>query len=105
MQFLYILLCIAGAVLPLAQFIPWLAAHGPDVPLLVAQAFATPVSAFAWVDVLVSAAALLAFVLVEGRRIGMRHAWVALLGLAVGVSLALPLFLLLRHRHLAAAQA
>lgn len=44
---------------------------------------------------------VIVLVVVEGRRIGMRHAWVSLLGLVVGVSLALPLFLLLRERHLA----
>jgi len=32
----------------------------------------------------------------------MRHAWTSLIGLVVGPSLSLPLFLLLRERHLAA---
>ena len=101
MQTLYALLCLAGTALPLAPFIPWLASHGLDVPLLMQQAVATPISAFAWSDVLVSALVLAAFVIAEGRRLGMPHAWRALLGLCVGVSLALPLFLLLRERHLA----
>lgn len=99
MQTVYILLCIVGTVLPLAQFVPWLSAHGLDVPLLVQQAVATPVSAFAWSDVLVSGVAVAVFVVIEGRRLAMRRLWLPLFGLVVGPSLALPLFLLLRERH------
>ena len=91
MQRLYAILCIAGALLPLSQFVPWLVDHGLDVPLLVQQAVSLPVAAFAWSDVAVSAVVLVVFVIAEGRRIGMPHAWRPLLGLAVGVSLALAL--------------
>lgn len=100
MQRLYLALCVLGTVLSLATFAPWLGVHGIDLPLLLHHAIATPVSAFAWSDVLVSALALIVFVIAESRRLGLRHGWIALLGLLVGVSLALPLFLLLRQRHL-----
>lgn len=100
MPFVYAVLCIVGTVLPLAQFIPWLAAHGLNMPLLVQEALATPLSAFAWSDVLVSGVAAAAFIVAEGRRLGMRRWWVPLAGLGVGPSLALPLFLLLRERHM-----
>lgn len=103
MQIVYLLLCIAGAALPLAQFAPWLSSHGIDVPLLVQQAAATPVSAFAWSDVLVSGVTVAVFVVVEGRRLAMRHLWLPLLSLLIGPSLALPLFLLLRERHFSGA--
>lgn len=102
MQRLYLALCVLGTLLPLAALAPWLGQHGPAIVPLLRQAFAEPVGAFAWCDVLLSALALIALVLAEGRRIGMRRPWLALLGLLVGVSLALPLFLLLRERHLAA---
>jgi hypothetical protein len=88
--------------LPLAQFVPWLRDQGLSLPLLVAQATETPIAAFGWSDVIVTGTVVVVFVLVEGRRINMRHAWTSLLGLVVGPSLALPLFLLLRERHLAA---
>ncbi|HJR72453.1 MAG TPA: DUF2834 domain-containing protein [Luteimonas sp.] len=104
MRIVYALLCILGAAWPLAVFLPWLSEHGFDLPLLVRQAAATPVSAFAWTDVLVSAIAFAAFAAVEGRRLAMRRWWLSLLGLAVGVSLALPWFLWLRQRHLDALQ-
>lgn len=102
MQIVYLILCIMGTALPLAQFIPWLAEHGFDTPLFIQLAVATPISSFAWSDLAISGVVVAFFTLVEGRRIGMRHAWTSLFGLAVGVSLALPLFLLLRERHLAA---
>ena len=101
MQAIYAILCILGTALPLAQFIPWLADQGLNLPLFIQQAIATPIAAFAWSDLVVSALVVVIFVLSEGRRLGIRRAWASLFGLAVGVSLALPLFLLLRERHLA----
>jgi hypothetical protein len=100
MQLVYLILCIAGAALPLAQFVPWLAAHGLDVPLLLQQASAERIAAFAWADVLVSGIAVIVLIIAEGRRIRMPGLWLPLVAVAVGPSLALPLFLLLRERHL-----
>lgn len=100
MQIFYAGLCILGALLPLAQFLPWLSAHGLDAPLFIQQATANPIAAFAWSDLTISALVVVAFVLVEGRRVGMRYASMSLLGLLIGISLALPLFLLMRERHL-----
>lgn len=101
MRIIYMLLCIAGTVLPLSQFVPWLAAHGLDVPLLLQQATSSSIAAFAWSDVLVSGVAVAVFVVAESRRLAMRRMWLPLSCLAVGPSLALPLFLFLRERHLA----
>ncbi len=102
MQPIYLLLCLAGTALPLSQFVPWLAAHGLHLPLLLQQASASHIAAFAWADVLVSGIAVAVFVVVEGRRLIMPRRWLPLCCLAVGPSLALPLFPLLRERHLAA---
>lgn len=100
MQRIYLILCLLGTILPLGQFIPWLAEHGFHLPLMWQQIHTDRLSAFAWSDVVVSALALTVFVLAESRRIGMRHGPLALLGLVVGVSMALPLFLWLRQRYL-----
>jgi hypothetical protein len=44
---------------------------------------------------------LWAFVVIEGRRAGMKHLWAPIAAnLAVGVSLGLPLFLYMRERSL-----
>ncbi len=98
MKLLYLLLCVAGTVLPWSQFGPWVMNHGLDVRQLVNEAFSGKISAFAWLDVLVSAVVVLVFVVAEGRRLGVRHLWAPFFGMfTVGVSLALPLFLLLRQ--------
>jgi len=98
MKIFYGLMCFAGALLPLAQFVPWLAEHGLALPLLMQSAFGAPISAFAWYDVVLSAVALLPFMIIEGRRCGVRHLFLPVVALlAVGVSLALPLFLLMRE--------
>lgn len=102
MQVIYLFFCFAGAALPLSQFVPWLAAHSLDIPLLLQQATADSITAFAWADVLVSGLVVIVFVIAEGRRLAIPRLWLPLCGLAVGPSLALPLFLLLRERHLAA---
>ena len=101
MRFVYLLLCIAGTALPLAQFVPWLSANGLNVPLLLQQATSSNIAAFAWADVLISGLATIALIYAEGRRLGMRRLWLPLSSIAIGPSLALPLFLYLRELHLA----
>lgn len=98
---LYLALCVAGTVLPYWQFMPFLGEHGLDLRLFVAQLFASPVSGFFGMDVIVSSAVLWVLVLVDGRRAGVTHLWAPIAAnLAVGVSLGLPLFLYMRERRL-----
>lgn len=101
MKILYLLLAILGAVLPLSQFIPFLKTHGLDLKLFFTFLFSNGVSGFFGMDVIVSSVVLWIFAFSEGRRLGMRRLWVYVVcNLAVGVSLALPLFLLFRERTL-----
>jgi hypothetical protein len=98
---LYAGLCVIGTVLPYAQFVPFLREHGFDFRLFVHQLFVNRVSGFFAMDVLVSSVVLVTFVLLESRRLGVRHRWAPVAALlTVGVSLALPLFLFLREPHL-----
>ncbi len=99
MKWLYLIAAILGTVLPLSQFIPFLMAHGLDMPLFFQQLFQNHVSGFFGMDVIVSSLALWLFVFSEGRRRGMSNLWLYVVcNLAVGVSLALPLFLFFRER-------
>src|SRR5258708_36005183 len=94
----YLLLCVAGAILPYWQFVPWVLENGLDVSLLLNQLFANRVSAFFATDVIVSAVVVCVFVGFERSRIGNRW-WLPVAAvLAVGVSLELPLALYLRQR-------
>ena len=98
MKILYLLAAILGATLPLSQLIPFLSTHGLDLPLVFTLLFSNPVSGFFGLDVVVSSLVLWIFVFSEGRRLGMRHLWLYVVcNLLVGVSLALPLFLLFRE--------
>jgi len=97
---LYLCLCVAGTVVPYWQLLPFLRENGLNLPLMIAQLFATPVSAFFGADVIVSSLVLWVFVAVDGRRSRVPHLWAPVAAnLAVGVSLGLPLFLYLRERH------
>ena len=98
---LYLALCVVGVLLPYSQLIPFLREHGLDLRLFFDQLFSNRISSFFGWDVIVSSAVLWVFVLVEGRRAGVKHVWAPLAAsLAVGVSLGLPLFLYLRERRL-----
>jgi hypothetical protein len=101
MRWLYLSLAVVGAVLPYSQFIPWIAAHGLDVALMVKELFSTHIGGFFGLDVLISAVVLLAFICREGasRRISLLWLPVAATCL-IGVSSGLPLFLYLREREL-----
>ena len=82
---------------------PFLATYGFDLPLFFRQLFQNHVSAFFGMDVIVSSFVLWLFVFSEGRRRGMKNLWLYVAcNLAVGVSLALPLFLFFRERRLKA---
>src|SRR4051812_35060064 len=95
----YLLLSLAGAVVPLAEFTPWLATNGLNVPLLVQELFANRVSSFFALDVLLSACSLFLFAMVEQSRWKMLPWWTpVMLTFVFGVSAGLPLLLYLLER-------
>ena len=101
-QWLFLLGAIPGCVLPLNYFVRFVAAEGLNVSLFFQQLFHNNVSALFAMDVFVSAIVLWIFVFVEGKRRNMKALWVYVAAtMLVGVSLALPLFLFVRERHLA----
>jgi hypothetical protein len=66
------------------------------------QMTANGVATFMLIDLAVVAVIGLVFMVVEGRRLGMRFLWVyVVLTFAVAISVALPLFLIFRQVHLA----
>jgi uncharacterized protein DUF2834 len=98
MQRTYLVLCVLGTVLPYSQFGPWLFDHGLDLELLWDELTVNRIERFFVLDVLVSAVAVFALVLSEGRR-ELRRWWPPVVAtLLVGVSLGLPLYLYLRER-------
>jgi len=101
MQWLYLIAAILGTLLPLSQFVPFIAVYGLDLQLFFRQLFQNHISAFFGMDVILSSLTLWLFVYAEGRRRGMKNLWLYVAcNLTVGVSLALPLFLFFRERKL-----
>ena len=99
----YLVLAIAGAVIPYSQFLPWVAQHGLNLRLLVEELFINRISAFFGLDVLISAAVVLVFTFAERRRV--RLWWLPVVAVfGVGVSLGLPLLLYLRENNPAPAR-
>ena len=100
----YLVFCVLGIVLPYSQFVPWVLEHGLRMGLFFHELFANRIGGFFGMDVLVSAVVLIFFLRREGKRLGVRHLWLPIVGtLTVGVSLGFPLFLYLRERALESA--
>lgn len=100
-QTTYLILCILGTILPYSQFVPFLAKHGLNLQLFFEQLFINRISSFFGMDLIVSSLVFWFFVFWEGSRLKMKNLWVYVISnLLVGVSLGLPLFLLMRQRQL-----
>lgn len=98
MKRVYAVLCILGFVAPYYFFLRFVAENGLRLSLLVSQLFANPIAAFFAADVIVSSLVLWVFMYREMRKRSIKLWWVCIVAnLVVGVSLALPLFLLLRE--------
>ena len=103
MKRVYLILAIAGFILPYYFFISFVAANGLNLSLLVKQLFSTPISTFFAVDLIITAMVFWVFSYQEARRLQMsRWRMYFVATLLVGPSFALPLFLYFRETRLTA---
>ena len=101
LQSIYLVLAILGFALPYSQLIPFFIDNGFDLSLFWSQLFANRISTDFAFDLLVSSLVFWIFLYKEGKRINLKSLWVyVVLNLIIGLSFALPLFLLMRSRHL-----
>jgi hypothetical protein len=101
MKTFYLVACVVGFAVPYAPFVAWLLDNGIDPAAFLREIADHRIGLFAWLDVVVSAAVLIPFAAVEGARLHIPHRWLPVVAtLTVGVSLGLPLFLLLREQRL-----
>ena len=101
LQIAYLVLCILGTALPYSQFLPFLLEKGLNINAFFGQLFANQISCFFGMDVIVSSVVFWFFVFSEGWRLKMKNLWIYMVAnLLVGVSLGLPLFLVMRQRKL-----
>lgn len=95
------MLSIIGTVLPLSQFVPFVAENGMNMLLFFEKLFINEISSFFAMDVIVAAAVTALLIAYETKRLKIKNTWVCYIGLfTVGVSCGLPLFLYFRERHL-----
>lgn len=104
LSWLYLALAIAGGVLPWMANLDFMREYGAsfDLGLFVQLANANPAAQSLSRDLLVGASAITVWIVVESRRLQMRHLWVVLLSsVTIAFAFAAPLFLCLRERRLA----
>jgi hypothetical protein len=92
-----IVCCIVGTVVPYAFALPFFLAHGLDMRLFVQEVFGTPISSFFAADLILAAVTFLSWSRRDARALNIPGWWIVLVSnLLVGLSLALPLYLLKR---------
>jgi Protein of unknown function DUF2834 len=97
MKIFLILCCVAGIVIPCWFALPFFLIHGPNFSLFVDEIFATRISSFFAADLILSSVIFLIWSRREASERKMTGWWLVLLAtLVVGLSLALPLYLLKR---------
>ncbi len=97
MKIFLIVCCVAGIVVPYWFALPFFLIHGPNFRLFVEEIFATRISSFFAADLILSSAIFLSWSRREARDKNINGWWLVLVSnLVVGLSLALPLYLLKR---------
>jgi len=97
MRTFLIVCCVVGIVVPYWFALPFFLIHGPNFPLFVEEIFATRVSSFFAADLIISSVIFLSWSHREARDKNIKGWWLVLVSnLVVGLSLALPLYLLKR---------
>lgn len=92
-----ILCCLAGILVPYYFAAPFFLIHGPNFRLFVEETFATRISSFFAADLLLSSVVFLYWSKRDARARQISGWWLVLVcNLVVGLSLALPLYLLKR---------
>ena len=100
-KYFYSAMCLIGLLIPYYFLSQFIATKGLDGRALFRDLFSTHISAFFAVDLLLSCVVFVRFVRQEARQYSMPHQWMYFLALVlVGLSFALPLFLLGREHHL-----
>jgi hypothetical protein len=104
LAWIYLALAIAGGVLPWMANIAFMQEYESafDLQVFISLANANPAAQSLSRDLLVGAAAVTMWMIVESKRLGMRHLWLVLLSsVTIAFAFAAPFFLFLRERRLA----
>jgi hypothetical protein len=97
MRIFLIACCVVGMVVPYWFALPFFLIHGPNLRLFVEEIFATRISSFFAADLIIASVIFLSWSRREARDKNIKGWWLVLISnLVVGLSLALPLYLLKR---------
>ena len=97
----YLVLAILGIIIPYAAYMPYALEYGFELNDFISQAFATPINAFLSWDLLVAATVVLAFIITEGKKLGIRLFWIPILCMIfIGTAFGFPLFMYMRETQL-----
>jgi len=97
MRAFLIVSCLAGIVIPYWFALPFFLIHGANFSLFFEEMFGTRISSFFAADLIVASVIFLVWSWRDARERGIAGWWIVLLSnLVVGLSLALPLYLLKR---------
>jgi hypothetical protein len=103
LMWFYLVCALAGAVVPLYYNLQFMLYSGETftVARLLGDGMATPLSSSLTTDFLIGASAVVTWMMIEGRRQGMKHLWLyLLLTFGVAFAFACPFFLFMRERKL-----
>lgn len=91
---LYLFLAVIGCIVPYGIFINWLFKNGVDISLFWSNIVASPMSIFAWLDVLITALVLLIYLFIKRHFFEVGQRWVITITTClIGPSCSLPLLL------------
>jgi lipoprotein signal peptidase len=94
MKNVYLALAFLGLILPYSQFVPFIIDNGLNFSMIVTEITGYRLSTFAWLDVVVTALAIITLILDEKK---LKNWWIpALATLIIGPSCGLPLYLYMR---------
>jgi hypothetical protein len=97
MKIFLIVCCFVGIVVPYWFALPFFLIHGPNFQLFVEEMFASRISSFFAADLIISSVIFLSWSRRDARDKKIAGWWLVLVSnLVVGLSLALPLYLLKR---------
>lgn len=101
MKYIYIILTILGAIIPLTEFISFINENGLNFSILIKQAFENHISAFAWLDVIITVIVIVVMTIDFSKKSEVKNIWIPILAsLTVGASFGLPLLMFMRELQL-----
>ena len=100
---IYLILSVAGAILPTLANIEYMKLYGPgfDVSNFIALANINPAASSLSRDLFIGATSFFIWIIIESKRLQMKNLWIVVLGtFTIAFAFAAPLFLLLRELRL-----